>query len=184
MDEEWSKATGDRGMLESSLWGSSSSAFDFTSSSSSSSSSSGDASSSDDNTNNRFMNSNEPMDRKSVLDMNIKARGANISGGFAQSIALARVFLRPKAKILILDEALGQMDAYKKREIIMPRLYRYVEQNNMALIMISHDLFSMKEMDYLVLLHSGKLAHQGSHQDLIDQRATIYLKLLGVSADE
>ncbi len=35
------------------------------------------------------------------------ARGANISGGFAQSIALARVFVKETAKIIILDEAMG-----------------------------------------------------------------------------
>jgi ABC-type multidrug transport system fused ATPase/permease subunit len=36
-------------------------------------------------------------------------RGANLSGGFAQSVALARVFLRKEAQIIILDEAMGQV---------------------------------------------------------------------------
>lgn len=31
--------------------------------------------------------------------------GANVSGGFAQSVALARVFVRPRAQIVILDES-------------------------------------------------------------------------------
>lgn len=36
-------------------------------------------------------------------------RGSNLSGGFAQSVALARVFLRKEAQIIILDEAMGQV---------------------------------------------------------------------------
>ena len=41
-----------------------------------------------------------------ILNMQCKARGTNMSGGFAQSVALARVFLRPGSKILILDESM------------------------------------------------------------------------------
>ncbi len=36
----------------------------------------------------------------------------------------------------------GQMDAYKKREVIMPRLTNFVRTNNITLITISHDLVS------------------------------------------
>ncbi len=36
----------------------------------------------------------------------ILARGQNVSGGFAQSIALARIFVRHDTKILILDEGI------------------------------------------------------------------------------
>jgi ABC-type transport system involved in cytochrome bd biosynthesis fused ATPase/permease subunit len=35
------------------------------------------------------------------------ARGQNVSGGFAQSIALARIFVRHDTKILILDEGIN-----------------------------------------------------------------------------
>ena len=40
---------------------------------------------------------------------------------------------------MILDEAMGQMDGFKKREIILPRLFEFVKQHNMTLILISHD---------------------------------------------
>jgi ABC-type multidrug transport system fused ATPase/permease subunit len=67
-------------------------------------------------------------------------RGSNLSGGFAQSVALARVFLRKTAQIVILDESMGQMDALKKRELIFPTLFQFVKEHRMTLIIISHDV--------------------------------------------
>ena len=55
-------------------------------------------------------------------------------------MALARVFLRRRAQLVILDEALGQMDAIKKRELIMPRLLKFVRDHNMTLILVSHEV--------------------------------------------
>lgn len=49
------------------------------------------------------------QDLHPVLSMRTEARGANLSGGFAQSVALARAFLREDAQILVLDEALSQV---------------------------------------------------------------------------
>ena len=100
-----------------------------------------------------------------LLILSNTARGQNVSGGFAQSIALARIFVRHDTKILILDEgvsetsiiftyiylylllhlfilkiAMSQMDAYKKREIIYPRLFEFTRKFGIALIIITHDL--------------------------------------------
>ena len=55
-------------------------------------------------------------------------------------MALARVFVRPNSRVLILDEAMGQMDGVKKRDIIYPRLFEFVERNHMTLIVITHYL--------------------------------------------
>ena len=113
-----------------------------------------------------------------VLKLPTAARGANLSGGFAQSVALARIFLRPKSKILILDESLGQMDAVKKRDFIMPRLLEFVRLHNMALIFITHDMSVLKELDHIFVLESGGLACQGSHRELVAQQAPAYMKLI------
>jgi ABC-type sugar transport system ATPase subunit len=59
------------------------------------------------------MNKNNSSETKRalhpVLAMETETRAANLSGGFAQSVALARVFLRKSAQVVILDEALGQV---------------------------------------------------------------------------
>lgn len=78
-----------------------------------------------------------------ILDTEVSVRGNNLSGGLAQSVALARVYVRPQARIVILDESIGQMDNYKKRAIIFPYLFDFIEKHNMTLIMISHDMVNI-----------------------------------------
>eukprot|EP00026_Physarum_polycephalum_P002286 Phypoly_transcript_02292.p1 GENE.Phypoly_transcript_02292~~Phypoly_transcript_02292.p1 ORF type:complete len:940 (+),score=120.89 Phypoly_transcript_02292:395-2821(+) len=115
-----------------------------------------------------------------ILDQEIEARGQNVSGGFAQSIALARIFVRHETKILILDEAMSQMDAYKKREIIYPRLFEFTRKFGIALIIITHDLLSIQDVDHVFVLDQGRLVHQGTHNELLAQRAEVYMRLLGM----
>lgn len=77
---------------------------------------------------------------RAMLDKDVTARGSNISGGLAQSVALARVFVRTKARLVIIDESLEQMDSWKKRKIIFPQLFDYIEKHDMTLILVSHDM--------------------------------------------
>jgi ABC-type multidrug transport system fused ATPase/permease subunit len=129
-----------------------------------------------------------------MLDMPLDSGGSNVSGGFAQSIALARVFLRKSADVVILDEALGQMDAIKKREFILPNLFKTIRERNQTLIMITHDLGLVEamsdEIDEVVMLEAGKVVARGRHQDLIqgnnnvrnnDMDESAYQRLFGKS---
>lgn len=122
--------------------------------------------------------------QKSVLDMEVAAGGGDISGGFAQSIALARVFIRSQAKLIILDEAVSQMDQLKLRAIVFPKLFEFASKWNMCLIVITHNLISMADFDEILVMHDGNVVHKGSHADLLAQRADMYLNLLGVGHDE
>jgi ABC-type multidrug transport system fused ATPase/permease subunit len=122
--------------------------------------------------------------QKSVLDMEVAAGGGDISSGFAQSIALARVFIRTHAKLIILDEAVSQMDQLKLRSIVFPKLFEFASKWNMCLIVITHNLISMADFDEILVMHDGQLVHQGTHLDLLSQRADMYLSLLGVTHDE
>lgn len=121
-----------------------------------------------------------PHSSHPILDQEIEARGQNISGGFAQSIALARIFVRHETKILILDEAMSQMDAYKKREIIYPKLFEWSKKNSIALIIVTHDLQSIQDVDHVFVLDQGVLVHQGTHAELLEQKADVYMRLLGI----
>jgi len=116
-----------------------------------------------------------------ILNQVVEAGGKNLSGGFAQSIALARIFVRTEAKIIILDESMSQMDAFKKREIIFPKLFQFAERNGITLIIVTHDIVSIQNMvDHIFVLDHGKLVHQGSHKELMEQNAQVYFKLLGL----
>jgi len=112
--------------------------------------------------------------------METAVRGANLSGGFGQSIALARVFLRKQSQIVILDEALSKMDGIKKRELILPRLFQFVRKYNMTLILISHDLSTVCPLvEKVLVLENGRLVQQGSHTELAAQQGQPYARLLG-----
>ncbi|KAF2069864.1 hypothetical protein CYY_008817 [Polysphondylium violaceum] len=116
-----------------------------------------------------------------ILNQVVEAGGKNLSGGFAQSIALARIFVRTEAKIIILDESMSQMDAFKKREIIFPKLFQFAERNGITLIIVTHDIVSVQNMvDHIFVLDHGKLVHQGSHKQLMEDNAQVYYKLLGL----
>jgi len=129
----------------------------------------------------KHMNQRErrSKDISAILDMRLTSRGGNISGGFAQSVALARVFVRTDTKILILDEAFGQMDAYKKTNIIYPAIMKFVKKWDMTLILVSHDMQSIQNMDVIYVMHQGRLVHQGSHEQLLAEKAEMYLQLTG-----
>jgi len=112
-----------------------------------------------------------------ILDQPTHVRGINLSGGFAQSVALARVFLRPNVKLVILDEAMGMMDIIKKRETVLPNLLNFTNKYNIALLIISHDMQVINMMDYIFLLENSKII-QGSPKDLLTKRKSQYSKLM------
>src|SRR5690606_6805846 len=60
-----------------------------------------------------------------ILNMKCESRGTNLSGGFQQSVALARAFVKTSAKIIILDESMSQMDPIKKKQCILPQLFKF-----------------------------------------------------------
>eukprot|EP00475_Leptophrys_vorax_P000385 TRINITY_DN1021_c0_g1_i19.p1 TRINITY_DN1021_c0_g1~~TRINITY_DN1021_c0_g1_i19.p1 ORF type:complete len:585 (-),score=127.10 TRINITY_DN1021_c0_g1_i19:1474-3228(-) len=125
-----------------------------------------------------------------LLDMALDCGGSNVSGGFAQSIALARIFLRTSSDVIILDEALGQMDAIKKREFILPNLLEFARTQRKTLIMITHDMSVVEkladEIDQIILMEGGKIVCKGKHHDLIKQnnnqqnQPSEYQRLFGI----
>eukprot|EP00741_Cyanophora_paradoxa_P005114 tig00000857_g4956.t1 len=108
----------------------------------------------------------------------VAARGANISGGFAQSIALARAYLRKNAGLLILDEAFSQMDPAKRARVVMPALLRHARERRLALLLVSHDIPSVRHADAIFVLRGGRLAGAGRHAELVAGRCEAYLELL------
>jgi len=68
-----------------------------------------------------------------LLQVELQPHGANVSGGTAQSIALARALLRKNAQLLILDESMSQMDGLKV-DFVFPRLLEFVREHNITYV--------------------------------------------------
>jgi ABC-type multidrug transport system fused ATPase/permease subunit len=115
--------------------------------------------------------------RKSMLSLQVSVNGTNLSGGFQQSLSLARIFLRKDAQFVILDEAMGQMDAIKTSQIL-PKLFAFIKNHNMTLLIISHHLRSIAPLvDEIYVLHDGHVVQHGKHSELLKESG-IYTNLI------
>jgi ATP-binding cassette subfamily B protein len=91
-------------------------------------------------------------------------RGANLSTGQKQLIALARVAAFNPEIVLVMDEATASIDP-ETEEIIQSGLDR-VMAGRTALI-IAHRLNTIRAVDRIIVLHLGEVVEDGSHDELI-----------------
>jgi thiol reductant ABC exporter CydD subunit len=100
-------------------------------------------------------------------------RGARLSGGQAQRIALARAFLKD-APLMVLDEPGANLDP-ESQELLQEALGRLLAKRTG--LIIAHRLSTIRNADQIVVLDRGQVAHVGTHDALL-QQAGIYLKLV------
>lgn len=89
--------------------------------------------------------------------------GTGISGGQWQRLALARIYLRD-AGIWILDEPTSAIDAEAEREIFH-ELRR--TRHDRITVVVSHRVWTLREMDRIYVLDGGRVVQQGSYADLV-----------------
>jgi ATP-binding cassette subfamily B protein len=89
--------------------------------------------------------------------------GVDLSGGEWQKMALARAYLRD-AQLLILDEPTASLDARSELEVF--ERFAELTFGKMALL-ISHRFSTVRMADRIVVLESGRLVEEGSHQQLM-----------------
>lgn len=99
-------------------------------------------------------------------------RGARLSGGQIQRIALARAFLR-NAPILILDEAISHLDPRQEAEVqqSIDELAR-----DRTVLVIAHRLTTVAKADHNIVLDQGTVVGAGTHQEL-EQAHGIYRRM-------
>ncbi|RLL32584.1 ABC transporter ATP-binding protein [Acinetobacter cumulans] len=96
-------------------------------------------------------------------DAFVGERGVKLSGGQRQRIAIARVFLKD-APILILDEATSALDS-EVEAAIQSSLDELMQGK--TVIAIAHRLSTIAQMDRLIVLDQGRIAEQGTHDELV-----------------
>ena len=100
-------------------------------------------------------------------------RGIKLSGGERQRVAIARAILK-NAPILILDEATSSLDS-RSEGLIQDALN--VLMRDRTTIVIAHRLSTIKKMDRIVVIDNGKIIEQGSHNELLRKKDSLYKKL-------
>jgi ATP-binding cassette subfamily B protein len=105
-------------------------------------------------------------------DTMVGERGIKLSGGQRQRVAIARAILK-KSTILILDEATSSLDS-ESEKYIQEGLWELMKGK--TAVVIAHRLSTIKSMDRIIVLDGGKIAQQGTHDELIAKRG-LYAKL-------
>ncbi|HEY9051051.1 MAG TPA: ABC transporter ATP-binding protein/permease [Gammaproteobacteria bacterium] len=106
-------------------------------------------------------------------------RGLKLSGGEKQRVAIARVILK-NPRILVFDEATSSLDSHSE-QVILSSLRAVAEQH--TTLVIAHRLSTIVDADQIIVLEKGRIAEQGSHQQLLAHKG-LYANLWQIQQEE
>ena len=113
------------------------------------------------------------------LDTMVGERGVKLSGGQRQRIAVARVFLKDPA-VVVLDEATSSLDS--ESEHLVGQAMETLLEGRSTLI-IAHRLSTVRRADRLLVIEHGRIIEEGSHADLLASDG-LYARLYKVQFPE
>lgn len=102
-------------------------------------------------------------------------RGSHLSGGQRQRIAIARALLKD-SPVLLLDEATSALDT--ESEFLVQQALETLMAGRTTLV-VAHRLSTIRNVDQILVLDQGKIAEQGTHQELLDQNG-VYRRLFEI----
>ena len=108
------------------------------------------------------------------LDDVISENSFNLSGGERQRFLLARLLLR-RYKFLILDEISASLDVDNEKKI-QDSLNKLIKDK--TVIIISHRLKSIENVDKIVVIDEGAVEMSGNHNELMEH-SKVYKNLIG-----
>ena len=110
-------------------------------------------------------------------DSDVGIGGALLSGGQRQRVAIARTLLSDP-DYLLMDEAGASLD--HKSDMTIFRTVRE-HMKGRTIVVVAHDMRSVMEADYIIVLNSGSLEAAGTHEELLGTSPTYraYLQLQG-----
>ncbi|MDF2659246.1 MAG: hypothetical protein K0Q94_2037 [Paenibacillus sp.] len=102
-------------------------------------------------------------------------RGDTLSGGQKQRIAIARMLLR-NPPVVLLDEATSALDPVNEREV---NLALDALLQGRTVVAVAHRLSAIRHYDRIVLLERGRIAEDGTYEELMSRRQLFYKLVQG-----
>jgi len=90
-------------------------------------------------------------------------RGLRLSGGEKQRVAIARTILK-NPRIILLDEATAALDTETEQHI---QTALATLSHGRTMLVIAHRLSTITTADQILVLHAGKVAESGTHEELL-----------------
>ena len=105
-------------------------------------------------------------------DTFVGERGVTLSGGQKQRTAIAQMLIR-EPKIMIFDDSLSAVDAETDAKI---RASLRKKSGTATVILIAHRITTLMAADKIIVLDHGKIAEQGTHEELLNRQG-IYRRI-------
>merc|ERR1719397_820722 len=106
----------------------------------------------------------------SGYDTGVGGKGKQLSGGQKQRVAIARAMIRDP-KLLLLDEATSALDS--ESEAVVQEALEAVQEARTS-ITIAHRLSTVRDSDRILVVEAGRVAEQGTHDQLLAARGTYH----------
>ncbi|KAF8051289.1 hypothetical protein N665_1751s0005 [Sinapis alba] len=107
-------------------------------------------------------------------DTHVGMRGAELTPGQKQRIAIARVVLK-NAPIILIDEASSSIESESSR-VVQEALDTLI-MGNKTTILIAHRAAMMRHVDNIVVLNGGRIVEEGTH-DALAAKNGLYVRLM------